>query len=402
MEPFGVEFALSLGEALHRYGTPAHRLEATLKRICDRLGIEARFLATPTVLQASFGPPAALRSGFARVEPGEVDLERLSRLDEVAEGVVSGKLSLEEGALSVGAILTDPPRYGRGMTVLSYGLAGGAAARLLGGSLREMAVAAVTSLLIGVLSVVTQRYASVGRVLEAVAAIAASALSVVVAAYWGHLSVSIATLSGLVVLLPGLSLTVAMNELATRHLMSGTARLMGAALTFLKLGFGVAVGNRLASVLPTPAPGLDLPIQWMEAPALAVMTLAVCILLKARPRDVPAIAIAGTLGYTATRLGAHYFGFELGAFVGSFVLGACSNLLARLRNAPSGVTLMPGLILLVPGSVGFRSLESLLHQNVLEGVGTGFSMVMAAVALVAGLLFANALVPSRQVQWAID
>ncbi len=402
--PFGVEFTLSLGEALHRYGTPSHRLEATLKRVSDRLNLDARFFATPTVLQASFGPPSDLRSSFARVDQGVVDLERLALLDEVAEKVVSGTVSLEEGALSVGAILAAAPRYGTGLTILCSGLAGGAAARLLGGSYREMAVAGFSSLAIGVLSALSERLPAIARVLEAVAALASSILAVVVASLWGHMSVSIATLSGLVVLLPGLSLTVAMNELATGHLMSGTARLMGAALTFLKLGFGVAVGTRLAEFLPLhPSAGhLTVPRSWSEAPALVVMTLAVCVLLKLRPRDVTAVALAGALGYWAARLGTLFLGFEMGAFAGAFVLGATSNVLARIRNVPSGVTVMPGLILLVPGSVGFRSLESLVSRNVLDGVDTGFSMMMAAVALVAGLLFANALIPSRQVQWSVD
>jgi uncharacterized membrane protein YjjB (DUF3815 family) len=74
-----------------------------------------------------------------------------------------------------------------------------------------------------------------------------------------------------------------------------------------------------------------------------------------------------------------------------------SNTLARLRNQPSVVTIVPGLMLLVPGSLGFRSLESLLARDVVAGVVTAFSMLMVAVSIAAGLLFANALVPSRRV-----
>ena len=45
--------------------------------------------------------------------------------------------------------------------------------------------------------------------------------------------------------MPGLTLTAAMTELATRHLASGTARLSGAFITFLAIAFGVALGNRI-------------------------------------------------------------------------------------------------------------------------------------------------------------
>ena len=61
-----------------------------------------------------------------------------------------------------------------------------------------------------------------------------------------------ATLAGLIVLIPGFMLTIAIRELSTRHLASGTARLAGAGITFLGIIFGVALGNRLALVVAGP------------------------------------------------------------------------------------------------------------------------------------------------------
>jgi uncharacterized membrane protein YjjB (DUF3815 family) len=45
------------------------------------------------------------------------------------------------------------------------------------------------------------------------------------------------------VLLPGLSLTIALVELSTRNLVCGTVRLCGALFTSLVLGFGITLGN---------------------------------------------------------------------------------------------------------------------------------------------------------------
>ena len=56
-------------------------------------------------------------------------------------------------------------------------------------------------------------------------------------------------LSALIVLVPGLRLVVSMNELATGNHVSGTARLVDTGMTFLSLGFGVALGQRLAAPL---------------------------------------------------------------------------------------------------------------------------------------------------------
>jgi uncharacterized membrane protein YjjP (DUF1212 family) len=393
-----VAFTLRLGQALHRYGTPAHRLEEQMRQVSERLGVEARFFSTPTSIFASFGPPEALRTSLIRVEPGAMDLERLTLLDALAQEVIHGKLSPEVGAERIEAILSAPARYGLPVTLLCWTLAAAAAAKLFGGGLREMGVAALGSFLIGVLERVT-RERPAARVLEPVAALLVSSLAVAAANVMGPLSVQVSTLSGLIVLLPGLGLTVAINELTTRHLISGSSRLIGAALIFLQLAFGVALGSRLAELLP-PVPPLLAPSplpRWTDLVALAVAASAVAVLFRAQPRDAAWVIAVGALAFGGARLGAQGLGPQLGAFVGALVLGMASNALSRLRNRPSVTTIVPGMMLLVPGSLGFRSLESMLARDVVAGVDTAFSMLMVAVAIAAGLLFANALVPSRRV-----
>jgi uncharacterized membrane protein YjjB (DUF3815 family) len=60
------------------------------------------------------------------------------------------------------------------------------------------------------------------------------------------------------------------------------------------------------------------------------------------------------------------------------------------------VVSVPGILLLVPGSVGFRGLTSLLEREAVTGIETIFSMILTAMALVAGLLIAAAIAPERR------
>jgi uncharacterized membrane protein YjjB (DUF3815 family) len=60
------------------------------------------------------------------------------------------------------------------------------------------------------------------------------------------------------------------------------------------------------------------------------------------------------------------------------------------------VPLTPAVLLLVPGSVGFRGISSLLRQDTLSGIETTFSMFVVAVSIVAGLLMANAALSPRR------
>jgi uncharacterized membrane protein YjjB (DUF3815 family) len=64
------------------------------------------------------------------------------------------------------------------------------------------------------------------------------------------------------------------------------------------------------------------------------------------------------------------------------------------------VTLVPGILLLVPGSVGFASFQALLERDVVSGVETAFRMLLTAIALAGGLLAANTLVDGRGVDSA--
>lgn len=390
-----IGFVLRLGKALHTYGYASHQLEEVMVSMAHRLNLSGQFFTTPTSIFASFGEPEHQRTFLLRVEPGTVDLGRLAELEELGRRVLEGQLSAAEGTAAIDRILQAPPLYGRLLTTIAYGVTSAAAARFLGGGAREIRISCAIGLLIGLLALVAIRYPPIGRVFEPAAAFVAS-LAAALASHWiGAYSVYNATLAGLIVLVPGFTLTVAMTELSVKHLVSGTARLSGASVLFLAIVFGVALGAR-ASVLLVGAPRIGPVSQlpgWTEVVAIGTASLGLTVLLCAQARDAGWIILSGALAIAGGRLGAWGLGPELGLFVGALVVGSASNLYARFLHRPAAVTLVPGILLLVPGSVGFRSLTSLLDQQVVLGVETAFKMVLIAVALVAGMLVANVIVP---------
>jgi uncharacterized membrane protein YjjB (DUF3815 family) len=54
------------------------------------------------------------------------------------------------------------------------------------------------------------------------------------------------------------------------------------------------------------------------------------------------------------------------------------------------------VLVLVPGSVGFRSIAALMDEHVVAGIDTAFTALLTAVALVVGLLVANVVLPARR------
>lgn len=391
-------FVLRIGRAVHQHGYSAGRVEEVMSTLAVRLGLRhPQIFVTPTAIHAAFGPPGEQSVHLLRVEPGVVNLGVLARLDAIMRQVREGTLTPLEGIARIDSQDAAPPTYGPVLAVLAFALASGASARFLGGGIREIAMALVIGGSTGLLALLSARLPALERVFEPLAAFVASFLAGALAAKVAPFSSYLATLAGLIVLLPGFTLTVALRELTTRHLASGTARLAAATITFLGIIFGVALGGKISALAfgaarvatPVPLPG------WTEFAAFVVVGLAFSVILKAEPADAGWVLLAGMIAVLASRYGGRALGPELGAFVGALAVGVASNLFTGFRNRPSMIMMVPGVLLLVPGSIGYRSLAALLEAEVVSGVQTAFRMFLTAVALVAGLLFANLVTPRR-------
>ncbi len=389
-----IEFVLKLGQALHRHGAASPRVELVMGLVCEKFGLEAQLFAEPTSIVASFGRAPHQNTSLLRVEPGSPHLANRCRLDEIANAVLSDQLSPAAGTQALLALESSTKPLSAWLTAFAFTVASGAAARFFGANLLEQGLAAALGLLTGLLAI-TSRHIRADRVFEPFAA-AVAALGAMVAAVHFPVSSYTLTVSALIVLLPGLSFTTAVTELALRHLASGTSRLMGSFLSFLGLGFGVAIGRRAGELLPSPLPDPPaLAPDWTFPLALILGPISYAILLRSRLRDIPWIVLAGVVAVVGSRAGIHLLGPEIGAFLGAFIVGSSSNLWGRLLHRPSLVVRLPGILMLVPGSVGFRSFAALLDRDVLGGIETGFQMTLIAISLVSGLILANVLVAPR-------
>lgn len=391
-------FVLRLGRALHTVGYAAHRVETLMERASERLGLTGQFFATPTSIFAGFGAEDEQRTFLMRVGAADDDLGKLADLDEVAGQVLRGAIAPQEGSRRIDEIVASPLRYGDLATVVAFGLLSACGSRFLGGGLLEVGVSALIGLLVGLLNALALRVQALGRVFPVAAAFVASLLSVVASRLLHGITVYSVTLAGLLVLIPGFTLTTAMTELATRHLIAGIARLSGAMMLFISIAFGVALGTKTGSYITghiPPAIAIGLP-PWTIFIALVLAPLAFTVLLRANPRDTGWILLTGVVTYYGGVLGAKVLGPEVGAFVGALSAGLASNLYAWVTDRPTSVTLVPSVLLLVPGSVGFRGLASLLDRQTILGVETAFQMLLIASALVAGLLVAFVLGPQRR------
>ncbi len=141
---------------------------------------------------------------------------------------------------------------------------------------------------------------------------------------------------------------------------------------------------------PVPLP------DWTLYAALLALPLGAAVLLRVKPRDIPWVLASGGVAFLGGQLGARLLGPELGAFFAALLVGLGSNVYAWLSDRPTSVTLVPGVLLLVPGSIGFRGIASLVDRKTLTGVETAFTALLIAAALSAGILTATVLGPQRR------
>lgn len=395
-------FIVKLGKMLHKFGTPAYRLETHLLNVAQFLGIGAAFAITPTVLTFVIWQPGedSEYTHVARVMPGELDLGSLSRTDEIVDAVAENRMSLQEATSRLNEIAAMPNPYSRFATFLAFGAAGGAFAMLMRASWTDVMYATLLSLLVYGFVFWAEKSRRVTNMLEPLVALVSALVATALAAYVDPaIHVPLVVLSAIIVFIPGLALTLGLAELASRHLVSGTARVMDAVMLLFKLYFGaflgIALGERMFGEVTYQA-GVAVP-GWTSWLAVAILCGSLVIVFRARKRHAAWGLLSGFIAYGASLWGGMYLGLALGAFVGAFAVGVYGNLFTRFMDAPASIVSLQGMIVLVPGSKTYIGLNSLISgEQMLSADHIGQQTFLIFMSLVAGFIFANVALPPKK------
>ena len=357
---------------------------------------EAQISVTPTVVDVSIGSLQSQRSYTLRVHPASVDLDAIARLDHLVQGVLDGRLDVPGALAALEEARARPLRHPWPFAIGGYALAGSALAPVLGGSTRDAAAAALVGLAVGVLVVSTRLVVRTEPIIVPIAAVAAGFGSYALAQLF-EVTPDLVALAALVTLLPGMTLTIGMRELATEHLQSGVANTANALVQLLGLVFGVEIGRSIAvtwfgSVGQTaPSPAFS---SWHLLAAVAA-GLAFTFTLRARYRDAYVMCAATVLALVANELGAALFGNQAAAFVAALAIGVVGTVAgARLRRSPL-VFIVPGVLMLVPGSAGYNSVLRLVTDQTINGITAGFDTFVTAISIAYGLMVSSVVLPRR-------
>lgn len=400
-QPYGTDryarLVLNLGRALLHVGSPAHRLESAMQIMAERLGLKAEFFSTPTALIVSLGDDSSQHTFLARSEPGSANLAKLAELTEVMELLAEGDIEPEQADERVRAIDQAPPIYGWWLQLTAFILIAFGVTPLLGGGWRETFLATALGAVTGLTVVWMRRHIERARLIMPMTAALITFLGTLWCGFDPRTALMPAIIAAMIPLLPGMDLTMATRELATGHVVSGSSRMAFAVMIFALLAFGLVLGGMAGQWVigpielgrPTSTP------DWLALAGVAIAALGLMLLIQARRRDWIWILGATLIAWTSTGLGTMMNAPVIGAFIGGLAVGLAGNLFVRITGRPGSIMHIPGLILLVPGSIGLRSLATLLSEDIVSGIETALLAGIIAVALTTGMILASVVLPPR-------
>lgn len=390
-------FVAQMARELHRAGVASDQLERTITSISKVLGLQIEIFALPTNITLAIGPRYAQQIVMLRLSPGRVNLRKLALLNEIFDEVQNGSIDLNEAVAQLRGLdkrCPPPPFF---MSVLALMSIAVGVAVLLGGGIHELIVAALIGCSTGILSFFTTRNAVMDRLFEVFAAFTGTLIVAAYTHYVHPVNLYISIVAGVVVLLPGYSLTLALHELANQDLIAGTARLGRVFAILISLGCGAFLGFAVVgSVFANTADVQPHPVGrvfWVAA--VALLSFGLSVDLDARFRDfawvfLASIVALGTSYAFSSVPGAH----QVAPFLASLICGLVANGGAKFLRVPQPVFLIPALHVLVPGSLSYQSVLWVLSRtNYGDAATLAMNALIAAVLIVAGLLLSQLIVP---------
>jgi uncharacterized membrane protein YjjB (DUF3815 family) len=199
----------------------------------------------------------------------------------------------------------------------------------------------------------------------------------------------------LIIFLPGALLTTGMIELSSKHILSGSGRLIYGAAVLLLLFVGIAVGLKISGLSSHLVYAYEAVVFPWWAPFLGTLLFGIgtFIRLSGSNRDLFWMLLVLYIAMLGQSFGEQYANSYVGAFIGATLMALSSEIIARSpRRTPALVSQMLAFWFLVPGARGLLSVTNLLAEDIQSAaIGLG-EMVILITVISLGVLLGTILV----------
>lgn len=389
-------FVVEVGKSAHQYGSSSGRIETYLTYLSSTLGWEGTFRSTPSEILYTFrrDDESPQRIYLEDVPPSGWNLNRLAALGELTSEVASHRATPGEGARRLHEIAALPDPWNGTAQAAALVIAGAGFATMIGGSSWDVAAGGVLGFAVFVTMMLIGRFGGprLGAWLSLLSAFVVGLLVALARIIQPDVNPIVASVCGLVILVPGYPISIGVLELLTNRVVSGLENLMNGMLTLVQLTAGVWLGYALVAEIasvPEIEAGESVGLVWLFV-ALIPMLAALCSAMQAPRRDTLAtMTIVGCSFIVNFLVGAALSGMP-GVFVATGTAMAVGAVLGTLWNRRTGrpMTVITAQLamLLTSGTIGFRGLAAATTGQASLGAQQLQQMFVVAFALGAGLL----------------
>jgi uncharacterized membrane protein YjjB (DUF3815 family) len=124
--------------------------------------------------------------------------------------------------------------------------------------------------------------------------------------------------------------------------------------------------------------------------------LCFAIVFRTPKRYLPHTTFIGYLSLVGLNAFPKTWHLGLVTFFTALAIGSVSHIFARFTRAPAQCFLIPGVILLVPGTYVYRSFSAALADRLQDAANLALVAVTITFSISIGILLANWLAPSRR------
>ncbi len=398
IDPDAAGLLLDMERAMHVSALPADVLEERVREMAIGLGMTAEIFTAQSFTATELFARRQTRVEIRRIpfDP-HWNLTRMADLLALARAVAERRIPVAEARAQLTSITSRGNRYPKWLVVVGYAVYSAAVAARVGGSWREMLVALAIGTIVGGIHFGTLADDTVDLEKSFIGSLAGALCVLVATLILPAFDGASALFGGVTLLVPAMTLTIGLHELANGAPESGAVRLLHGLLRFLMLAFGIAVAVnawKLVAPLPVYVPATPLPHAIVLA-AVALGGLALVVCLQGRPTNAGWMVAAVVIAYGAQELTKIWFGAHGSPFIAAFVLGAAAHLHRRWSGRSVATMVVPGLLQLAPGFMGTKASFKLLQHGAAASDATFFDVMLVALQLGTGLLIAELLFRRR-------
>ncbi|KXX68452.1 threonine/serine exporter ThrE family protein [Flammeovirga sp. SJP92] len=384
---------VKIGNALHKFGCSSLRVETYIQDVAKHIGVEVSCQVTTNTLNYQIEDPRTKeRQVLLQYIPlGSNNLGKLADLHKQIRTAFMEGHDYETITQNIDKVIQKKKIYNEFTLALAYTIIPPSFLGLIGASW----VTFIFSFLMGFIGYLiaksVSRFNTSRYTVEFYTAFVCSFIGCWCKYYIPDLDVIELSLASVILYVPGLTISIALEEISFNQFNSGSGFLFNAIMIFLKLFIGVYLGMALGHFIF----GLEEDVyineipQWMHFIALPVLSIGLGIVFNTKPNDLFIGLFLAVIAFWGPMIFQENIGWIFGTFISAFLITFLSILLSKWRNVPPSVYLLQGIVILVPGSRLFMGLSHQFRNDpIIDNPSIGTSGLLMFCAIVVGMLVA--------------